>query len=105
MVKSIKCDIFIPLEYNNKTPIEKEKFLETFEELSRLFGGCSVDENTILGRWIDNQIPYDDKLRPYQILCEKTASNLELLCSYKEKLKFVYEQIDVFMYYIDVYHL
>jgi hypothetical protein len=105
LVKSIKCDIFIQLEYNNKKPIEKEKFLQTYEELSCLFGGCSIDENIILGKWIEDGTTYDDKLRPYQIHCKKDANNIQLLCNYKEKLKCIFEQIEIFMYYIDVYHL
>ncbi len=90
MTISIKCDIYIPLQYNDKTDIDKEKFLVVFEELSRLFGGCSVDDNSLIsGRWINPETneSMDDNLRPYQIVCEKSIENVQLLSNYKEKLK------------------
>jgi len=102
----IKCDIYITLQYNDKTDVEKEKFLTVFEELGDLFGGCSVDENSLInGRWINpetNEV-MDDQLRPYQIVCEKNASNVQILANYKEKLKEVFKQLDIFMYYIHVH--
>ncbi len=106
MVISIKCDIFIPLQYNDKTDIDKEQFLIIYEELSSFFGGCSVDDNSLLsGRWVNPQTnePMDDKLRPYQIVCEKNVRNVQLLANYKEKLKDIFSQFDIFMYYIDVH--
>ena len=72
MAISIKFDIFIPLQYNDKTDIDKEQFLIMYEELSSFFGGCSVDDNSLLsGRWVNPETnePIDDKLRPYQIVC------------------------------------
>ena len=45
----------------------------------------------------------DDKLRPYQIVCEKNVENVQLLANYKEKLKDIFKQFDIFMYYIHVH--
>lgn len=93
---SIKCDIYIPLQYNDKTDIDKEKFLVVYEELNRLFGGCSVDDNSLIsGRWINPETneSMDDKLRPYQIVCEKNIKNVQLLSNYKEKLKDIFKNI------------
>lgn len=94
------------MQYNDKRDIEKEKFILVYEELSNHFGGCSVDENSLInGRWINPETneAMDDKLRPYQIICEKNLGNVQLLANYKEKLKDMFEQFDIFMYYIHVH--
>jgi len=38
--------LYLPLYYNNKKPIEKAKFVDAFNEISLLFGGCSAEKNT-----------------------------------------------------------
>lgn len=106
VLSSIKVDIYIPLQYNDKTDVEVEKFDQVFEELTDLFGGCSIDENSLInGRWID---PYsneamDDRLRPFQIVCDKNVNNVQILANYKEKLKEVFNQLDIFMFYVHVH--
>jgi len=95
------------LSYNNKTPVESSKFVDTFNELEKMFGGCSAEVSPIFGSWIDptSSITYRDKNRIYHVICDKTAFNMELICSYKEKLKCIFEQEDIFMYSITVYEL
>jgi hypothetical protein len=59
---------------NDKTDIDGDKFIVVNEDPSIFFGGCSVDENSLINsRWInpDTNDSMDDKLRTYQIVCEK----------------------------------
>jgi len=96
--------IYLPVYYNDKTPVDKSKFVETFNELVEMFGGCSADENTIMGSWKDpitNNV-YDDEIIIYHILCLDTEFNRTLLRQYKEKLKNRFRQEEILMYYVSV---
>ena len=101
---TIRVDIYLPMNYNNKKPIEKSKFVDTFNELVEIFGGCSADENTILGSWKDpnTKYPYSDENRIYHVICENTERNREILSKYKGKLKERFQQREILMYYIKV---
>ena len=67
---SIRIDIYLPLYYNNNKKIEKSKFVDTFNELVEIFGGCSADQYSILGSWKDpnSDTLYNDEnyLRRYR---------------------------------------
>lgn len=52
MLFSLRFDIYLPLNYNDKQPLEKLKFVDVFNELSSLFGGWSSEENSLMGSWI-----------------------------------------------------
>jgi hypothetical protein len=47
----IRFEILLPLFYNDGRPIEREKFLETDDELVRQFGATSTDTVVVRGRW------------------------------------------------------
>ncbi len=97
---SLRFDIYLPLFYNDKKPIEKSKFLEVFNELTILFGGSSSEENSILGSWIDPKsgIRYDDENRVYHVVCDDTSDNVQKMQDYKEKLKGIFQQEEIMMY-------
>jgi hypothetical protein len=101
---SIRVDIYLPLYYNNNQSIEKSKFVDTFNELVEMFGGCSADEHTILGSWKDpdSDILYNDENTIYHVICEDRKENSNLLSRYKEKLKERFRQKEIMMYYISV---
>jgi hypothetical protein len=96
--------IYLPVFYNDKTAVEKSKFVKTFNELVEMFGGCSADENTIMGSWKDpiTNYVYDDEIRIYHILCPDSESNRDMLKQYKEKLKDRFRQEEILMYYVSV---
>lgn len=105
MLFSLRFDIYLPLYYNDKKPVEKSKFVDVFNDLSMLFGGCSAEENSIMGAWIDpiTNIRYDDENRVYHVICEKTHHNIQRISSYKEKLKYIFNQEDIMIFYIHIY--
>ena len=101
---NILVDIYLPIYYNDKQPVEKSKFVETFNELVEMFGGCSADDNTIMGRWKDphSNYVYDDEIRIYHIICSDSEHNKDRLKQYKHILKERFRQKEILMYYVSV---
>lgn len=97
-------DIYLPLYYNNNQKIEKSKFVDTFNELVEMFGGCSADQYSILGGWKDpnSDALYNEENRIYHIICVDSEENRTILKNYKEKLKERFRQKEIMMYYINV---
>ena len=101
---SIRVDIYLPLFYNNNQKIEKSKFVDTFNELVEMFGGCSADQHSIVGSWKDpdSNMLYNDENIIYHIICKDSDKNRSILKEYKEKLKERFRQKEILMYYINV---
>jgi hypothetical protein len=53
----IRFEILLPLFYNDGRPIEREKFLQTDDELVQRFGASSTDTVTVRGRWLYQRYP------------------------------------------------
>lgn len=109
-MKSLRFDIYLPLYHNEKDssgqriPVEPKKFLDTFNDLRDRFRGVSVEENTILGSWLDDEdIINDDELRVYHIAFKLSADNLQWISNYQDALEDRFRQCEIFMYYIVVY--
>ena len=45
----IRFEILLPLFYNDGRPVEREKFLQTDDELVQLFGATSTDTVVVRG--------------------------------------------------------
>jgi hypothetical protein len=54
----IRFEMLLPLFYNDGRPVEKEKFVETDDELVRLFGATSADTVAVRGRWLYQSVIY-----------------------------------------------
>ena len=58
----IRFEILLPLYYNDGRPIEREKFVQTDDELVRQFGAVSTDSVTVRGLWRYQSTLYNDQL-------------------------------------------
>ena len=58
----IRFEILLPLFSNDGRPIEREKFVETDDELVRLFGAVSTDSVVVRGLWLYQSTLYHDQL-------------------------------------------
>jgi hypothetical protein len=47
----IRFEILLPLFYNDGRPIERERFVQTDDELVRQFGATSTDTVVVRGHW------------------------------------------------------
>ncbi len=96
--------IYLPTLYNDKTSIEPKKYRQVKNKLQLKFGGLSVHPFTIQGTWInpkDNKRLYDNCAR-YEIVVEKSPENEEFFEKYKEELKELFQQHEIFMVFTEI---
>jgi hypothetical protein len=101
-----RYEILLPLFYNNGSEIEPEKFDETMAELRDRFGGVTLDANPTRGSWLDEGTVYEDVLVRFivddqgdQAALQETLS---FFATYKEALKERFQQIEVWITYLDI---
>lgn len=89
----IRFEILLPLFYNDGRPVEREKFVETDDEIVRLFGATSTDSVVVRGRWVYQSTVFHDQLIRVRIDAEETAGNWQAMRNLKETLKTRFEQL------------
>lgn len=104
-----KVDIQLPLNFNPEEgggKIPEESFLVTYEDLLKLAGGINTTNTPILGSWINpsDKRRYDDKCVVYTVLVDSedrmtihNATKIKELKAYKETLKKLFKQHEIFM--------
>jgi hypothetical protein len=93
----IRFEILLPLFYNDGTPVEKEKFAETDQDLVQRFGATSTDTVVVRGRWLYQSILYHDQLIRVRIDLEDTPENWQEIRDVKETLKTRFDQLDIWI--------
>ena len=93
----IRFEILLPLFYNDGRPVEREKFLETDDELVQRFGATSTDTVAVSGRWLYQSTVYQDQLIRVRIDVEDVESNWQSMRDFKEVLKSRFEQLDIWI--------
>ncbi len=104
MPPKLRYEIYLPTLYNDKTPIEAKKYREIKNKLRDKFGGLSIHPASIQGLWVNptnKQVICDNCFR-YEIVVEKIPENEEFFESYKEELKGVFQQHEIFMIYTEI---
>ncbi|HJT30519.1 MAG TPA: hypothetical protein VJ783_00525 [Pirellulales bacterium] len=93
----IRFEILLPLFYNDGRPVEREKFIETDDEIVRLFGATSTDSVLVRGRWVYQSTVFHDQLVRVRIDAEETAENWQAMRTLKETLKTRFDQLDIWI--------
>ncbi len=93
----IRFEILLPLFYNDGRPIEREKFLQTDDELVHRFGATSTDTVVVRGRWLYQSTLYQDQLVRVRIDVEDAAENWQAMREIKEALKTRFEQLNIWI--------
>ena len=93
----IRFEILLPLFYNDGRPVEREKFLQTDDELVRRFGATSTDTVTVRGQWLYRSTLYEDRLVRARVDVDDTPENWEAMRQIKEVLKTRFDQVDVWI--------
>ncbi|MEK6913467.1 MAG: hypothetical protein AABW47_02235 [Nanoarchaeota archaeon] len=104
MPPKLRYEIYIPTLYNDKTPIEPSKYRVIKNKLQDNFGGISVHPASVQGTWVhpvSKQIFCDNCFR-YEIVVEKTPENEEFFEEFKEELKKLLLQHEIFMIYTEI---
>jgi hypothetical protein len=92
-----RYEILLPLQYNDGTPVEPEKFQETRRELARRFGALTMDAPPISGLWVSGERRYTDELIRFVVDTEATSDTDEFFHDFKERLKERFRQIEIWI--------
>ena len=87
-----RCEITVPLYYNDGRPIEEEKLETTKKELIEKSGGFSFNPHWS-GRWRHEGRDYEDKNAIFQV--DHKNIDIEFLSAYKEVLKERFQQLEI----------
>jgi hypothetical protein len=93
----IRFEILLPLFYNDGRPIEREKFIETDDELVQRFGAVSTDSVTIRGLWRYQSTVDHDQLLRARVDVEDCPENWAAIRELKEALKSRFDQLDIWI--------
>ena len=95
-MRTKRYEILLPLNYNDGTEVEPEKFDQTADELSDRFGGVTLDTVRITGTWKYGGARYRDELLRIRIDSSDPRAT-DFLRTYKELLKERFQQIDIWI--------
>ena len=87
-------DVFIPLYYNDGTPIEPAKFQELQRRLLEHFEGLTYFPQANQGFWKFGDITYRDEIVIYRVISHGPQSR-EFLMHLKELLKLEFQQHEI----------
>jgi hypothetical protein len=88
-------DIFVPLFYNNGSPIELTKFQELQDALLKRFEGLTYFPQANQGFWKFGNITYRDDIVIYRVISQDSAASREYLSKLKEHLKQEFQQLEI----------
>src|SRR5262249_21358722 len=91
-----RYEILLPLNYNDGTLIEPEKFDQTCEELCERFGGITQDTVRITGTWKYGGTRYRDELLRIRIDTNDSSATTFFQAN-KEAWKDRFQQIDIWI--------
>jgi hypothetical protein len=95
-------DIFLPLRYNDGTPIESSKFQELQQRLLGLFDGLTYFPQANQGTWKLGDVTYRDEIVIVRVLASDTRRARRLLRTLKEQLKAELQQEEILIIERDV---
>ena len=93
----IRFEILLPLFYNDGRPVEREKYLQTDDELVQLFGATSTDTVVVRGRWLYQSTLYQDQLIRVRLDVEDKPEQWQAVRALKETLKTRFDQLDIWI--------
>jgi hypothetical protein len=95
-------DLFIPLSYNDGSPIETTKFQDLQERLLNHFDGLTFFPQPNEGFWRMANVIYRDQVVIYRVLTAKTRAARQFLTALKNELKAEFEQEEILIVERDV---
>ena len=88
-------DLFLPLYYNDGTPVEPAKFQAVQQALLKQFRGLTFFPQPNQGFWQHGQVLYRDEIVIYRVLASKSRSARRFLSTLKEQLKKQFRQEEI----------
>ena len=92
-----RFEILLPLRFNDGTAVPDELIADTLLELRERFGAVSAETQTIRGVWQhEGKVFRDDLMRVFADVPD-VPENLEFFRTFKERAKWRFRQIDIWM--------
>jgi len=88
-------DIFLPLYYNDGTPIETKKFSGLQEYLLERFEGLTYFPQPNKGFWRIGRVTYQDEIVIFRVVTGAGKRARRILLRLKEKLKREFQQEEI----------
>jgi hypothetical protein len=98
-------DIFLPLFYNDGTPIEDEKFRHLQTQLFRQFGGLTYFPQPNEGLWESGGVTYHDEIVIYRVIAKTARAARRFLRELKKELLLELQQEEILIVERDVRRL
>jgi hypothetical protein len=80
-------DLYIPLRYNDGTPVEADKIARLKHELHDRFGGLTFFPQKSEGIWKIGSVTFREEIVIVRVLAEETRVAREFFLRLKEELK------------------
>ena len=94
---STRYEILLPLQYNDGTDIEAEKFELTWTELVDCFGAVTIEPQSLRGFWIYDGERFEDVLVRLTVDVPDSQATRQFFAAYKERLKERFQQLDIWI--------
>ena len=88
-------DLFVPLRYNDATPVEEEKLARLRRRLVDRFGGLTDLHQSHQGYWRIGGVTFRDEIVIYRVLADEPHTARDFFARLKEELKADLHQEDV----------
>ena len=94
-------DVFVPLYYNDGTPVEVQKFQHLQDILLARFGGLTFFPQVNEGLWRMADVTYRDEIVIYRVITFQEESR-QFFRKLKERLKAEFDQEEILIVERDV---
>jgi hypothetical protein len=88
-------DIYLPLRYNDGSPVEVRKFQNLQRRLLDQFGGATFFPQPNQGLWRMGDVTYHDEIVIYRVLTERGRTARRFLRQLKQELKKAFRQEEI----------
>ncbi|MFL5243998.1 MAG: hypothetical protein ACJ8FY_17995 [Gemmataceae bacterium] len=90
-------EIYVPVSYNDGSPVEDAKIDRIGERLLDQFGGVTFFPQPNRGTWKMGHVTFQDQIVIFRVISAKTTSARRFLKEFKEELKRDLRQEDIFI--------
>jgi hypothetical protein len=88
-------DLYVPLNYNDGSPIEPRKLVRIRNALLNQFGGLTYFPQHNEGFWSSGGVTFRDEIVIYRVLADKVGTARRFLRRLKDELKRDLEQQEI----------
>ena len=88
-------DLYIPLTYNDGSPVESRKLVRLRNRLLRQFGGLTFFPQSNEGFWTVAGVTYRDEIVIYRVITGNIRAARRFLRELKEELKRDLDQVEI----------